>query len=159
MSWKDKGYTQIPNIVLNNPAVPRCVRGTYEAISARAFGKKPSVNVSEETLANDVGVSRSTILRHLKVLEALFLIRRIRIGRGLSNAIILTLKVSNPNLIESISQGTKGLSQHILNREKLTMKEALVLSGEHRRKQKQLTGILAQAQAIVRAKNKEYREV
>ena len=60
VNWKDKGFTQIPNIVINNPAVPRCVRSTYEAISARAFGKRVSVSVSQETLAKDVGVSRRT---------------------------------------------------------------------------------------------------
>ena len=152
-NWKDKGFTQIPNIVLNNPAVPRCVRGTYEAISARAFGKRISVSVSLETLAKDVGVSTRTINRHLNVLEALFLIRRIRIGRGLTNTIILTLKVSNPdNLSQSIARGSKGLSQAIINRDKLTMKDALALSTRHQRKQKELTGILSQAQAILESK-------
>ena len=154
-NWKDRGFTQIPNIVLNNPSVPRCVRGTYEAISARAFGKRISVSVSQETLAKDVGVSRMTISRHLNVLEALFLIRRIRIGRGITNTIILTLKVGSPDsLTKSISQGTKGLSNHILNRDKLTMKDALVLSAGHRRKQAELVGIMAQVADIVREKNR-----
>jgi len=150
-SWRNRGWTPLPNIVINNPAVPRCVRNTYMALSARAFGKRYSVSVSQETLANDVGVSRRTIGYHLNVLEALHLIRRIRIGRGMTDTIILTLKVGNPDsLAKSISQGTRGLSEHILNREKLTMKEALVLSGKHRKRQKELTGVLAQAQAIIR---------
>ena len=120
------------------------------ALSARAFGKRYSVSVSQETLANDVGVSGRTIIRHLNVLEALHLIRRIRIGRGMTNTIILTLKVGNPDsLSNSIAKGSKELSQHILNRQKLTMKEALVLSAKHKKRQKEAALFMRQADAIL----------
>ena len=140
--WKNRGFTQIPNIAINNPAIPKCVRNTYIALSARAFGKRFSVSMSEQTLANDVGCSRMTISRHLAVLEAFHLIRRIRIGRGLTNTIILTLKVSNPeSLTQSISRGTKGLSERIIKRERTTMKEALVMVTKHKRRKKESLAI------------------
>ncbi len=156
-NWQNRGFTQIPNIVLNNPAVPRCVRATYEAISARAFGKKFSISASEETLAADVGVSRRTVIRHLDVLEALHLIRRIRIGRGLTNTIVLTLKmrlVESGSLMKAIEVELAGLSQCILNRDKLTMKEATKLVSKRRkRKIVELTGVMAQVAQILREHN------
>ena len=159
MSFKDDGFTQIPNLVLNNPAVPRCVRGTYEAISARAFGKRFSIFVSEDTLAKDVGVSPRTIIRHLNVLEALHLIQRIRLGKGLTNTIILTLKVSNPDsLTQSIRKGKNSLHEAICEKRKLTMRDCLELSGKQKKRKKEARAFQSyayhQALEILREKRK-----
>ena len=138
--WQNTGFTPIPNIAINNPALPRCVRSTYEAISARAFGKRFSIFVSEEILASDVGVSRITIIRHLNLLEAIGLIKRIRPGRGMTNTIVLTLKMGMSNN-KTLSQGIRGelpgLSNLVLKREKLTMKEGLALIALKKRRQKE----------------------
>ena len=97
---RDKGFTPVPNIVLNNPAIPRCAQSTYGAIAARAYGRRSQIVVTEDVLANDTGVSRSTISRHLRVLETLCLIRRVRRSEGLPNIIVLTLKkrLSQPGI-------------------------------------------------------------
>jgi len=133
---KGKGFTPVPNIVLNNPAIPRCARSTYEAIAARAYGRRSQVAVTEDTLANDTGVSRSTISRHLKVLETLHLIQRVRRGEGLPNIIVLTLKkrLAQPGvgLAQAIEAELGGLSSYVLNHSKLTMKEALRLASTRR---------------------------
>ena len=126
----------MPNIILNNPAVPRCARSTYEAIAARAYGRRSQVAVTEDDLAKDTNVSRSTISRHLKVLEILHLIRRVRRGEGMPNIIVLALKVrlSQPGtgLADAIEAELGGLSAYVLNRSKLTMKKALSLGIEKR---------------------------
>lgn len=153
MTYKNKGFTPIPNIILNNPAVPRCCRGTYEAVSARAFGKRFSVFTSRETLAMDVGISTRTIARHLAVLEALGFIKRIRIGRGLTNTIVLTLKmrlVETGSLTKAIEAELGGLSAYVLRREKLTMKEGLKLVRGRRRRQREISLALKQAQTILK---------
>ena len=159
-NWKDKGFTPIPNILINNPSIPRCARSTYDTLSARCFGKRYSVFVSIGALATDVGVSDRTINRHLRVLEALRLIRRIRVGRGLTNTIILPLKLGmsdGSNLSQAIARESKALSQHVLARDKLTMKEALALSGASRRRKREATpSILTQAQAILRLKSETF---
>jgi len=151
-NWRDRGFTPIPNIVLNNPAVPRCVRPTYEAISARAFGKRYSVFVSCETLAQDVGVSERTINRHLKVLEALRLIKRSRPGKGITNNIILTLKLrmlDGYSLSEAIARERVGLSACVLNRSKLTMKEAMKLASKRRKRQRGKPFVIQEAERIL----------
>jgi len=130
MNWKNNGFTQVPNIIINNPAIPRCARSTYDALSSRAFGKKAQVIISEAVLAKDVGVTRMTISRHLKVLERLHLIRRIRRGEGKPNVIVLTLKSrmnEAKSLALSIQSEINGLSGYVVNRKKLTMKQALKL--------------------------------
>lgn len=157
LNWKDKGFTPIPNIVINNPAIPRCVRSTYEAISARAFGKKFSVFVSQETLAEDVGVSLRTISRHLKVLETLRLIKRVRVGKGMTNTIILVLKLrlmDSVTLSQAIELERMALSMYVLNRKKLTMKDAIKLAGKARRRHKPAvrSPVVLEAERILRSK-------
>ncbi len=119
-SWRARGYTQLPNILLSR-ALPVGVRATAAAIYARGFGQRQGVCLATETLARDVGVSRQTIQKHLNILEAAGLIRRIRRGQGLANVIVLTLKDKSAQLGESIRLTVCHVSDVLLGCEKKTM--------------------------------------
>ena len=71
-------------------------------------------------------------MRHLRALENLHLIERIRRGKKLSNVIVLTLKrraMDEPNLAIAIEKQLGGLSGYVLDRRKLTMTDALRIRG------------------------------
>ncbi len=119
-SWHSMGWTAIPNITFSR-ALPPNVRLTAAGVYGRAFGKRQGIVIKVETLAKDLGFSRQTIHKHLNILEAAGIIRRIRQGQRKANIIILNLKNRAAKLADSIALAIDDVKDVLFEEGKRTM--------------------------------------
>ncbi len=126
--WRQLGYASIPNILVQSP-IPQGAKVVYMAYAARAFGNKPTVCCGAGVIANDIGVSRQTVQKHLNILEAFRFIKRFRRGQNLTSVIILTLKEklgkTAKTISEAISKSLCFLRPETFKAGKLTVGECL----------------------------------
>lgn len=87
-----KGYTIIPNYVLNHDKVSPYAKLVYTMLLSYAWGSKDSSFPGQERLANDCGISARTVVRAIQELEAHRFLTVVRRGRGLTNLYVLHLK-------------------------------------------------------------------
>ena len=118
----------IPDAYWELESLPRNVIHTFRALASFAWGKKYGCWPSIEAIAKRVRFSRSTVERHLDILESLHIIKRIRRPRT-SDYYILCHKLK-PNFQDAIKQCLASLPPHA--RAKLTMKEwRIIIKHEH----------------------------
>ena len=118
-NWRNKGWTAMPNLLMSK-AIPLHVRATGMALHARAFRNARSIKVRTDTIAEDLGVSRQTVQKHLNVLETMGLIRRIRRGQGKCNIIVLNLKAQADRLRDAIGRALPDMKDALFDDTKRT---------------------------------------
>lgn len=94
------GYVKLPNIVLQSTLLSANAKLVYAVVASYAFGKKTQSYPSQETMANECGLGKRTIIRGLKELDELGYIIIVRRGLNKTNKYIFPLKFSG-NLIPS----------------------------------------------------------
>jgi len=82
------GFTQIPNALLRRADVTAGAKITYMALLSYAWGKDRCFP-GQETLANDVGAGRRSVIRYLQELQEVGLLEIKRRGLGLTNVYVL----------------------------------------------------------------------
>jgi biotin operon repressor len=79
-----KGFTQIPNAILENPAISAGAKLTYVMLLRYAFNKG-SCFPGQDTLAGDMAVSRQSASKYIQELERRGFIKVKRQGQGRPN--------------------------------------------------------------------------
>lgn len=87
-----KGYTIIPNYVLNHDKISPYAKLVYTMLLSYAWGNKDASYPGQERLASDCGISVRTVVRSIQELEESRFLTIVRRGRGLTNLYVLHFK-------------------------------------------------------------------
>jgi DNA-binding MarR family transcriptional regulator len=83
------GFTQVPNLLLNTKDLSAVAKLVYAKLLSYAWHNN-RVFPGQETMAEDIGSSRSTINRGIQELEARGWLQIQRRGQGKTNVYVLT---------------------------------------------------------------------
>ena len=83
------GFTQIPNAILRRPDVTPGAKLTYMALLSYAW-QKGSCFPGQDTLADDLGVSKRSVVTYLQQLQEAGLLHVKRRGLGQTNVYTIT---------------------------------------------------------------------
>lgn len=89
----EKGYTLVPNFVLQTKIISGKAKLVYAMLLSYAWGNKDSAFPGQDRLAKDCGSSPRTVWAAIKELEKNGFITVIRRGLGRTNVYILHLKM------------------------------------------------------------------
>ncbi|MFN8560024.1 MAG: helix-turn-helix domain-containing protein [Dehalococcoidia bacterium] len=87
-----KGYTVIPNYILNHEKLSPYAKLVYTMILSYAWGDKNAAFPGQERLASDCGISLRTVVRSIQELQEGKFLSVLRRGRGLTNLYVLHFK-------------------------------------------------------------------
>jgi biotin operon repressor len=87
-----KGFTIIPNYVLNTDTISAHAKLVYTMLLSYAWGDKNASYPGQERLAKDCGISTRTVVRAIQELESNRFLTVARRGRGLTNLYVLHFK-------------------------------------------------------------------
>lgn len=68
-SWKEKGWSAIPNIIFVDDNLGKNEKLVYCVLSIHAMGNKKECYPSIQTISKEAGISRNTIYKALENLE------------------------------------------------------------------------------------------
>jgi len=86
------GFTQIPNAILQHRDLSPGAKITYSMLLKYAW-EKDKCFPGQDRLADDIGISKRSVITYLKEIEAIGYLETKRRGRGLTNIYILKAKV------------------------------------------------------------------
>lgn len=88
------GFTQVPNAILQNKDLSPGAKITYSMLLKYAWEKEKCFP-GQERLADDIGISKRSVITFLKEIEKIGYLETKRRGRGLTNIYILKARVKN----------------------------------------------------------------
>ena len=86
------GFTQIPNYLLNDPDLSASAKIVYSKLLSYAWHNN-AVYPGQETMAAEIGLARTTVIRSLQELEKSNWIESKRRGLGKTNVYILKYRI------------------------------------------------------------------
>jgi hypothetical protein len=86
------GFTQVPNFILRNKSISIGAKVVYAALLSYAWNKDCCFP-GQEALADDLGISKRSVITFLQDLEKAGYLEKLRRGLGKTNAYILHCQV------------------------------------------------------------------
>lgn len=83
------GFGQCTVTVLRDPGISTREKALYAYLCTFADSKTNKLNVSVYKMAEELNISKQTVLRSLKQLESMFIISRVSSGRGQAKVTVL----------------------------------------------------------------------
>ena len=83
-AFTEKGFTQVPNAILRSKKISPGAKLAYSGLLSYAW-EKDSCFPGQDTLGDDIGVTRQTVCEYIKELRTKGFIRVTRRGQGRSN--------------------------------------------------------------------------
>ena len=90
------GFTQLPNCVLNDKTISLSAKVIYAKLPSYAWHNH-SVYPGQETMAEEIGAGKRTVVRAVAELEKAGYLEVQRRGQGLTNKYVLRHTVKNKN--------------------------------------------------------------
>lgn len=88
------GFTQVPNVILREPNLSTGAKLIYACLLSYAW-QKESCFPGQETLAEDLGISKRSVVTCLQELEKFGYVEKKRRGLGKTNVYILHSRVKS----------------------------------------------------------------
>jgi hypothetical protein len=86
------GFTQVPNVILEDPSLSLGAKMCY-AMLLRYAWQKESCFPGQESLAQGLGISKRSVVTFLKELESSGYVEKMRRGLGKTNVYVLHCRV------------------------------------------------------------------